>query len=95
MVWFTYDAKGKASWLLSNGTVNGSEISFSELVQPEGGKFGRSFDPQAITRSPWGTVSLNLDCESGEATYTPSAPGYMGGSQQLVALTRLQNSGCR
>ena len=95
VVWFTYDAKGSASWLLSNGNVNGSEISFDELVQPEGGKFGRSFDPKEITRLPWGKLSLELDCASGEATYTPSVPGYQGGSQQLVALTRLKDSGCR
>jgi hypothetical protein len=94
VMWFTYDANGKASWLLSNGTVNGNRISFPELIQPKGGKFGRSFDPRAVSRSPWGELNLELDCEGGTASYTSTAPGYMGGSQQLEPLTRLQNSGC-
>jgi hypothetical protein len=94
VVWFTYDADGNASWMLSNGSVSGNRINFPELGQFKGGKFGRSFDPAAVSRSPWGELTLDLDCEGGTASYTPTAIGYTGGSQNLVPLTRLKNSGC-
>lgn len=94
VVWFTYDANGQAAWMLSNGSVSDNRISFPELGQFKGGKFGRSFDPATVSRSPWGELILDLDCEGGTASYTPIAPGYAGGSQNLVPLTRLKNSGC-
>ncbi|MFC1719510.1 putative metal-binding motif-containing protein [Pseudomonadota bacterium] len=94
VVWFTFDANGEAAWMLSNGTVVGNRISFPQLDQFKGGKFGRSFDPQAVSHSPWGELTLDLDCDGGSASYTPTAPGYTSGSQALIPLTRLKNSSC-
>ena len=81
--------------MLGTGAVGGNHISIPELLQPAGGIFGRSFDPQAITRPPWGGLELELDCSGGTAQYTPVAVGYTAGQQNLVNLTRLENSGCR
>jgi hypothetical protein len=92
--WFTYDATGKQSWMLNTGSIEGNQISFPELLQPVGGKFGRSFDPNDVSRKPWGELTLELDCSGGAAVYQPEMGGYSSGSQNLVPLTRLQNSGC-
>ena len=92
--WFTYDDSGNQSWLLSTGTMKGNRITFPELLQPVGGKFGRSFDPGDVNRRPWGELILELDCSGGAAAYQPKMEGYSSGSQNLVPLTRLQNSSC-
>jgi hypothetical protein len=92
--WFTYDATGEQTWLLNTGTVQDGSITFTELLRPLGGKFGRSFDPQSVEHMPWGELELQLDCAGGSASYSADAPGFSNGSQSLVPLTRLQNSGC-
>ena len=92
--WFTYDDSGNQSWLFNTGTMEGNRITFPELLQPVGGKFGRSFDPGDVNRQPWGELILELDCSGGAAAYQPKMEGYSSGSQNLVPLTRLQNFSC-
>jgi len=94
VVWFSYDASGNQSWFMDRGTIAGSRISFPGLHQPLGGRFGRSFDPANIERRPWGELTLDMDCSGGVAVYSPTAEAYTGGSQNLLPLTRLRNSGC-
>jgi hypothetical protein len=64
------------------------------MLQPRGAKFGRSYDPAQVSHHEWGSLTLELDCNGGKASYSSSVKGYSGGSQDLVPLTRLQNSGC-
>ncbi|RPH98869.1 MAG: hypothetical protein EHM68_02810 [Lysobacterales bacterium] len=92
--WFTYDAEGNQAWLHDTGTIEGERIVFEDLLQPAGGRFGRSFDPADVRLAPWGALELELDCAGGTASYRPSARGYAPGTQRLVSLTRLQGSGC-
>jgi hypothetical protein len=94
VVWFTFDASGEQSWLLNTGAIEEDRITFPALLQPVGGKFGRSFDPQNVSRQPWGELTLELDCDGGTAEYRPAVEGYSDGTQNLVSLTRLKNSGC-
>lgn len=94
VVWFTYDETGQQSWLLSNGSISGSQLSFPSMLQPVGGEFGRSFRPEAVSHERWGELTLDLDCQGGIASYRSIRPGYPDGSQSLVPLTRLQGSGC-
>ena len=42
----------------------------------------------------WGELTLELDCAGGSARYTVNIEGYSSGSQSLVPLTQLANSGC-
>jgi hypothetical protein len=92
--WFTYDDQGEQAWLFNTGTIDGSRITFPDLLQPQGGLFGRSYDPATVRLEQWGTLELDLDCDGGPAAYQSTADGFSGGSQELVNLTRLQNSGC-
>jgi hypothetical protein len=92
--WFTYDANGEQAWLHNTGTIEGGRIVFPNLLQPKGGGFGRSFDPAAVQLEPWGELELQLNCGGGTAVYDPAAAGFSRGAQNLVNLTRLQNSGC-
>ena len=45
--WFTYDKSGKQFWMLGIGDIEGSKITFPELLSAHGGKFGPEFDPEA------------------------------------------------
>lgn len=92
--WFTYDETGNQTWLLNTGTVEDGKISFPGTVQPVGGVFGRSFDPATVERKVWGDLNLELDCTAGKASYQTSSGSHSDGFQDLVPLTRLQNSGC-
>jgi len=92
--WFSYDADGEQAWFFNTGTIEGGRIIFPDLLQPTGGRFGRSFDPATVQLEHWGTLNLQLGCSGGTATYEPTAEGFDGGAQDLVNLTRLQRSGC-
>lgn len=92
--WFTYDAQGEQAWLMNTGSIDGDRIVFRDLLQPMGGRFGRSFDPATVRLETWGALNLQLGCSGGTATYEPKIEGFSGGTQNLVNLTRLQNSGC-
>jgi hypothetical protein len=92
--WFTYDAGGGQAWFMNTGTIDGDRLIFPELLQPSGGRFGRSFDPATVRLESWGALDLRLDCAGGTAAYQPVAEGFSPGLQNLVNLTRPQNSGC-
>jgi len=94
VVWFTYDETGKQTWLLNAGTIDNGTITVPQLQRPVGGRFGRSFDPDSVTRETWGELSLDLDCSGGTASYTTTVEGFSNGSQTLVPLTRLLDSAC-
>lgn len=92
--WFTYDDTGEQSWMFNVGSIEDGAIHVSDLLQPKGGHFGRSFDPDTVTHYQWGELNLDLDCSGGIASYTTTTEGYSSGSQSLVRLTRLAGSAC-
>ena len=92
--WFSYDANGEQAWFFNTGTVDGGRITFPDLLQPVGGGFGRSYNPDNLELQPWGTLELQLDCSGGRASYASSADGFGSGTQNLVSLTHLEGSGC-
>jgi hypothetical protein len=92
--YFTYDDAGKQVWLFNTGQVEGSVLTFPDILRPIGGGFGRSYDPAGVDLQPWGELTLDLDCGQGPVNYASSLSGFGNGSQQLRRLTRLQNSGC-
>jgi hypothetical protein len=93
--YFSYDSSGKQAWMFNTGRVSGNRLSFPDLLQPLGGEFGRSYNPDTVEVQHWGALEFELDCKQGPANYTSSAPGFSDGSQNLVRLTYLKDSGCR
>jgi len=68
--------------------VNGNRAEVP-LVLTKGGAFPPNFDPGAVVREPWGTVTLEFtDASNGTATWTSTYPGYNNGSMPLVRLTQ-------
>lgn len=94
VVWFTYDDLGNQSWLFSTGSIDNGRIDIPHLMQPQGGHFGRSFEPTEVIHHEWGELTLDLDCFGGIANYSTQTAGFSSGSQSLVPGTRLGDSGC-
>lgn len=92
--WFTYDDSGRQSWMFNTGNIDNGSIYIPQLRLPKGGRFGRSFEPADVEHHDWGELTLELDCTAGSANYRVSEAGFSSGSQSLVPLTRLANSGC-
>lgn len=87
VIWFTYNDAGEQSWMLSVAGIENNKIHMPLLLQPEGGIFGRSFDPETVVNRIWGELDLNLSCSSGAASYKSTTAGFSNGSQTLSRLT--------
>ncbi|MEE4216107.1 MAG: hypothetical protein V2I48_00690 [Xanthomonadales bacterium] len=92
-VFYFYGYKKNAERLWLSGVFAG-QIGFGkvlsvDLIVTNGGKFG-DFDPEDITRTHWGTLSINFaDCENATATLDG-----LDGQQtmNMIKLTGLQGS---
>jgi photosystem II stability/assembly factor-like uncharacterized protein len=85
--WYVY-LNGEQRWLIGTGPVNGNRAEV-QLFITKGGTFPPNFDPAAVVREPWGTVTLEFtDASHGNAAWTTSYPGYNNGSMPLVRLTQ-------
>ncbi len=47
-----------------------------------------------MTLTEWGSLELDLACESGTATFTPGEDGFPAGQLDLVRLTWLDGLQC-
>jgi len=92
--WFSYTGSGEQAWMFNTGSLEGGRITVGNLLRPEGGIFGRSFEPESVKIQNWGYLEMQLDCNGGIAAYNSDLPEFASGNQQLVPLTRLQHSGC-
>lgn len=93
--WFSYDAAGNQAWFFGTGSLANGVITIPELQQTQGGRFGDDFDPEDVTLSPWGSLTLTLGCDSGTAEYVSDLEGFGAGSQSLIRLTTPEGiAGC-
>ena len=92
--WFTYDTDGDQFWMYGVGNIEGSRISFPQLLSPYGGKFGPDFDPEDVEYPVWGTLEFEFSsCVSAKADY--SGPEEFGsGTLHLSRLTTLWGFDC-
>ena len=58
------------------------------------GVFGPEFDPDSVEFTPWGTLELDLNCESGSATYDSTEDGFGSGILSVVRLTSIDQLDC-
>lgn len=94
LTWYTYDTVGSQFWLIGVGTRTGDSIHFPSLFSAKGGKFGSAFNPDDVELTDWGSLTLELNCVSGTASYVSTVPGFGTGSQELSVLTRAVPFGC-
>jgi hypothetical protein len=92
--WFSYDPEGKRRWFFGLGDIVEDKLVFNDIQTSSGGIFGPDFDPQSVVYTPWGTLELDLSCESGTATYSSTEEGFGAGTLDLVRLTNIDQLAC-
>jgi hypothetical protein len=55
--WFNCNETGNQSWMFNSGAIFNSKIRIPQLLQPEGGHFGRSYDPESVIQQEWGELT--------------------------------------
>ncbi|MGB5291377.1 MAG: M14 family zinc carboxypeptidase [Lysobacterales bacterium] len=92
--WFSYDPEGKRRWFFGLGDIVDGKLVFNDIQTSSGGIFGPEFDPQSVVFTPWGTLELDLSCDSGIATYNSTEEGFGAGTLNLVRLTNIDQLAC-
>ena len=92
--WFSYDPDGNRRWFYGTGEIQGDRLVFTDLYTTSGPAFGEPFDPTHLEIDRWGSLELELQCETGMARFTPSEAGFPAGTLDLIRLTFLDGLGC-
>lgn len=92
--WFSYDPEGRRRWFFGTGDLVNGDVVFNNLLTTRGPLFGAGYNPASLVVSPWGTLTLDIDCAGGRSQYQSSVAGFGSGSLQLSRLTRIAGLGC-
>jgi hypothetical protein len=92
--WYTYRPDGTSTFLVGTATINELGQYTGTLQITEGMVFG-SFDPNDVTRTNWGTMTIEIaDCNNATFSWTSTEPGYSGGSIPIQRLTQTSDFAC-
>ena len=92
--WFSFDPEGNRRWFFGVGDIQDGKLVFTNLWTTNGGIFGPDFDPETVVLEPWGTLELDLSCNSGTATYNSSEEGFGSGTLNVIRLTSIDQLDC-
>lgn len=91
--WFTFAPSGGQAWFGGVGDIVNDQATLT-AVQTLGGKFIPNFDPLALTKPTWGTLTFTFsDCNHGRVDFS-SGLGYGTGSMALTRLTLPDGLSC-
>ena len=90
-MWFSYNSRGEQYWMLGQGEpVAGSDtIDLDGVLRARGARFGRAFDPDDVELLDWGSLQMQLGCQTGTASYQSDLPEFGSGSFELQRLTSI------
>ncbi len=92
--WFTYDNEGKQLWMIGVAQRDDTTLT-ADMIITSGPIFGPDFDPETLTVTDWGTLTMNIpDCDSATAEYSSILEGYGEGVLHLERLTSLYGLNC-
>ena len=92
--WFTYDQEGKQVWLVGLGQRSGNTLA-AHMIATSGPVFGPDFDPDAVTKEDWGTLSITFqNCGSARVEYNSVLDGFGSGSLLPSRLTGILDLDC-
>ena len=75
VTWYTY-LNGNPVWLIGAGAVENGRLEV-EMTITSGAEFGFAFDPTAVQRTAWGSLTIIFqDCNRFEARATPILAGF-------------------
>jgi hypothetical protein len=95
VAWFTYDENGNQMWLVGLADLQSGQTTVTiPAIVTSGPVFGPDYDPAAVKRTSWGTLTLNFStCSAGILSYASSA-GFGSGAINLTRLTSLTQVRC-
>jgi hypothetical protein len=93
--WFSFDSQGNRRWFFGTGEISDGRLLFEEMFTTHGGIFGPGFDPAKVELRPWGSLELDINCESGSADFSSTEEGFPAGSLNLTRLTSLDDLSCK
>lgn len=86
VTWYVYDNAGNQVWLIGSSRLVGNRAEIP-IVITSGGLFPPAFDPGQVTRTPWGTLVLDVvSCTSLDVSWSPTLPGYRAGTLRVAPL---------
>ena len=95
ITWYSYDPEGRQYWMLGVGELDDEgRLHFPQMHATRGARFGAGFDPNDVERFEWGELSLELECDEGEAEYVSVLTAFGTGHFDLQRLTRPRGLDC-
>jgi hypothetical protein len=94
--WFTFDNLGNQAWIAGIGVIEGDHVVMN-AVRVLNGRFPPNFNPAAVERRPWGTLTFTFtDCNRGRVEWTTNNAGFTAtGTMSLTRVTALDGLGCQ
>jgi hypothetical protein len=92
--WFSYDTEGNRRWFFGLGGIENGKLVFEDMQTTSGARFGDAFDPADVSPEPWGTLELDLECDGGKASFSPTEEGFPAGELNLVRLSVIDGLQC-
>jgi arylsulfatase A-like enzyme len=92
--WFSYDDLGYPAWFFGVGSLDGEAIIVDETFVTSGASFGEGFEPADVQVTPWGSLAIELGCETGKLDYASDLEAYGMGKQTLSRITKLGEPLC-
>lgn len=95
--WYVYHPDGTPMWLISEAAIDG-DTATGDALYFSGMRFG-AFDPAALTRERWGSLSIRfLDCFNARLSYASdlshNGVPFGAGEIDLERLTALKGQQC-
>lgn len=95
--WFTYkaDGSGEQAWMIGDGSFDGDRLVIDQMIQPQGGIFGKDFDPDLIDYADWGrlTIEFNSD-DTGHIWFESNIEEYGSGDYPIERLAQPMLAEC-
>ncbi|HZP67430.1 MAG TPA: kelch repeat-containing protein [Rudaea sp.] len=94
--WYAFSPNGGPVWITASGPiVDGSATLDAWLTSGPGGRFPPNFNGNQVANQPWGKITFTFDdCDSGRASWAPTAPGYTPGAMPIKRLTMPAGLSC-
>lgn len=93
--WFVFDNNGNQAWISGVGERNGNQIVMS-AARVTGGHFPPNFDPNAVQKPSWGTLTFTFsDCTHGAVDWTSTDTAFTpAGHLDLMRVTQIFGTTC-
>jgi hypothetical protein len=90
LTFYTY-LEGKQVWMIGTGALQGNRIEFDEMIITRGGVFGPGFDPDAIERILFGSITVDFDgCNDLQVSIDPVLAEFEPGQRSMTRIVPRQ-----